>query len=77
MGECLGICQRYETTGDKGYKKGFKFCTRCGLFIKLSSRICVCCKTQLRVKNREHPPLYLRKEHSKIKSEGGEGVFFG
>lgn len=51
MGECIGICGRYDTTGFAGYSKGYKWCTRCRLFIKLESKMCVCCKTQLRVKS--------------------------
>lgn len=53
MGQCLGICNRYDTTGNAGYSKGYKWCTRCHLFIKVSSIMCPCCKTQLRVKSHQ------------------------
>jgi len=60
MGECLDICGRYDTTSSKGYTKGFKWCTRCHLFIKVSSKMCPCCKTQLRVKSFQHKPLVIK-----------------
>lgn len=57
MGQCLGICNRYETIRTGGYVKDFKWCTRCHLFIKVSSVMCPCCKTQIRVKSHQRKVL--------------------
>ncbi len=83
MGECLGICERYETTGVAGYVKGFKWCTRCHLFIRASTRICPCCKTQLRVKSRETLPIEVKKlskkkyPHLRLLATSPKGHYFG
>ena len=47
--ECIGICGRYETTGWRGYTRGFKWCSRCYLFIKISTIMCPCCGKFLRI----------------------------
>jgi len=54
MGECLGICGRYDTVGFAGYQKGYKWCTRCSLFIKEEGIKCPCCKTALRFKSHQY-----------------------
>jgi len=60
MGECIGICGRYDTTGFAGYCKGYKWCTRCHLFIKQESNVCVCCKTPLRMKSHQYPSMEIK-----------------
>ena len=56
--ECLGICGRYETTYNRGaYARGFKHCSRCYLFIKVSENVCPCCKTPLRGKSHQSKRL--------------------
>lgn len=51
---CIGICDHYDTTGFAGYVKGYKYCTRCNLFIKVTSIKCPCCNTFLRTKSHQY-----------------------
>lgn len=53
--ECIAICNRYETTHRKNaYSRGFKYCARCSLFIKVTSIKCPCCNTFLRTKSHQN-----------------------
>jgi len=61
MGECLGICNGYDTTAHAGYAKGYKWCTRCHLFIRVSGVMCPCCKTQLRVRSFQCPTIEVKR----------------
>lgn len=61
MGECNGMCERYDTCGFAGYTKGYKWCSRCRLFIKQESKMCECCKTQLRVRSWQHPKQVVKR----------------
>jgi len=55
--ECLGICGRYDTTGFAGYTKGYKYCTRCYLFIKVTTVMCPCCNAFLRTKSHQYKAM--------------------
>ena len=54
---CIGICGRYDTTGFAGYARGYKWCSRCHLFIKVHTVMCPCCGGFLRIVKRGPKPV--------------------
>ena len=52
---CKGVCYRYQSIGGgmySAYKKGFKWCTECSIYIKYEENRCPCCGYPLRTKRR-------------------------
>jgi len=56
--ECIGVCNRYETTYNReAYSRGFKYCARCRTFIKIQTIMCPCCNGFLRTKSHQSKPM--------------------
>jgi len=52
---CKGICSKYKSKvrRDKGiYKRGYKRCQLCNIFLKWDGLFCPCCNHRLRNKPR-------------------------
>ena len=46
-----GLKYRLDEFGGKIYKYGVKFCSVCGVFLKVVGHRCPCCKSNLRTKS--------------------------
>ena len=55
---CRNMCLRAGITGHNGslYEKGFKYCTRCAIYIKTEATRCTCCGNVYKIRSRGHAP---------------------
>lgn len=65
---CKGSCSKYKVTirRDKGiYKRGYKKCSICEIFIKWDGLFCPCCNYKLR--NKPRNPVCKERLNNELK----------
>lgn len=55
---CKGLCNRFDSKSfgnENKYENGYKRCSFCDVFMKVSGLRCPCCALKLRTKSRVNP----------------------
>lgn len=70
-GSCRGVCIRHKakvsSPSENRYSLGVKFCSYCGVFLRLDGVLCLCCGRKVRHKRRHHS-----KDHHATKNNAVE-----